>query len=87
MLIIMLFLSEFLIGSIAFLFRGGLGRTLANELRFGIEKHYNASDRGSLVAPSIAAIWDSVQQSVSSRLIFNLITYLQFVLQECAFLV
>lgn len=56
-------MSEFLVGSIAFLFRGGLGRTLANELRFGIERHYNASDRGSLVAPSVAAIWDSVQQS------------------------
>ncbi|XP_053950333.1 tetraspanin-9 [Anastrepha obliqua] len=63
LLIVMLFLSEFLIGSIAFLFRGGLGRTFANELRFGIERHYNASDRGSLVAPSVAAIWDNVQQS------------------------
>lgn len=64
LLIVMLFLSEFLIGAIAFLFRGGLGRTFANELRFGIERHYNASDRGSLIAPSVAAIWDSVQQSV-----------------------
>ncbi|XP_050328200.1 LOW QUALITY PROTEIN: tetraspanin-9 [Bactrocera neohumeralis] len=63
LLIVMLFLSEFLIGAIAFLFRGGLGRTFANELRFGIERHYNASDRGSLIAPSVAAIWDSVQQS------------------------
>ncbi|KAI8033984.1 tetraspanin-9 [Drosophila gunungcola] len=63
MLIVMLFMSEFLVGSIAFLFRGGLGRTLANELRFGIERHYNTSDRGSLVAPSVASIWDSVQQS------------------------
>lgn len=63
----MLFLSEFLIGAIAFLFRGGLGRTFANELRFGIERHYNASDRGSLIAPSVAAIWDSVQQSVSDE--------------------
>lgn len=63
-LIVLLFLSEFLIGSIAFLFRGGLGRTLANELRFGIEKHYNASDRGGLAAPSVASIWDSVQQSM-----------------------
>ena len=65
MLIIMLFLSEFLIGSIAFIFRGGLSRTLANELRFGIEQHYNASDRGSLIAPSVATIWDNVQTSVS----------------------
>ncbi|KNC34666.1 hypothetical protein FF38_10275 [Lucilia cuprina] len=63
MLIITLFLSEFLIGSIAFIFRGGLSRTLANELRFGIEQHYNASDRGSLIAPSVATIWDNVQNS------------------------
>lgn len=62
-LIVFLFLSEFLIGSIAFLFRGGLSRTLANELRFGIERHYNASDRGGLAAPSVAAIWDTMQQS------------------------
>lgn len=65
MLIILLFLSEFLIGSIAFVFRGGLKRTLANELRFGIEEHYNATDRGSIIAPSVAAIWDNVQMSVS----------------------
>ncbi|KAH8289700.1 hypothetical protein KR054_009570 [Drosophila jambulina] len=70
MLIVMLFMSEFLVGSIAFLFRGGLGRTLANELRFGIERHYNVSDRGSLVAPSVSAIWDSVQQSVSRVFLF-----------------
>lgn len=77
MLIITLFLSEFLIGSIAFIFRGGLSRTLANELRFGIEQHYNASDRGSLIAPSVATIWDNVQTSVNYKnftklqLIFN----------------
>ena len=63
-LIVLLFLSEFLMGSMAFVFRGGLGRTLANELRFGIEKHYNASDRGGLAAPSVSAIWDTIQQSV-----------------------
>lgn len=76
MLIVMLFMSEFLVGSIAFLFRGGLGRTLANELRFGIERHYNASDRGSLVAPSVAAIWDSVQQSVSYFSLSLSLTYI-----------
>jgi len=70
MLIVLLFMSEFLVGSIAFLFRGGLGRTLANELRFGIERHYNTSDRGSLVAPSVASIWDSVQHSVSGAFPF-----------------
>ncbi|XP_037920122.1 tetraspanin-9 isoform X1 [Hermetia illucens] len=63
-LIVLLFLTEFLIGSIAFLFRGGLGRALANELRYGIENHYNATDRGALAAPSVSAIWDNLQQSL-----------------------
>ncbi|KAI9589560.1 tetraspanin-9 [Glossina fuscipes] len=63
MLIVLLFVSEFLIGSLAFIFRGGFGRTLANELRFGIENHYNVSDRGSIIAPSVATIWDNIQIS------------------------
>lgn len=46
------------------MFRGGLGRILANELRFGIEHHYNASDPGALAAPSVAAIWDHLQTEV-----------------------
>ncbi|KAL5292556.1 hypothetical protein ACFFRR_011385 [Megaselia abdita] len=62
-LIIMLFMSEFLVGAIAFAFRSALTRTLSNELRFGIENHYNASDRGSLASPSVASIWDNIQQN------------------------
>jgi tetraspanin-9 len=27
----------------------------------GIEKHYNASDRGGLITPSVSAIWDKIQ--------------------------
>lgn len=61
----MLFMSEFLVGAIAFAFRNALTRTLSNELRFGIENHYNASDRGSLASPSVASIWDNIQQNVS----------------------
>jgi hypothetical protein len=34
-LVILLFLSEFIVGALAFVFRGGIGRTLANELRYG----------------------------------------------------
>lgn len=63
-LIILLFMSEFLVGAIAFAFRNALTRTLSNELRFGIENHYNASDRGSLASPSVASIWDNIQQNV-----------------------
>uniref|UniRef100_T1GGK7 Tetraspanin n=1 Tax=Megaselia scalaris TaxID=36166 RepID=T1GGK7_MEGSC len=57
----MLFMSEFLVGAVAFAFRNALTRTLSNEMRFAIENHYNASDRGSLASPSVASIWDNIQ--------------------------
>lgn len=62
----LLFLSEFLLGSLAFVFRGGIGRMLAHELKYGIEKHYNVSDRGGFFTPSVASIWDKLQVDVSS---------------------
>lgn len=61
----MLFMSEFLVGAVAFAFRNALTRTLSNEMRFAIENHYNASDRGSLASPSVASIWDNIQTNVS----------------------
>lgn len=61
MLVVMLFLSEFLLGSLAFVFRGGIGRMLVHELKYGIEKHYNVTDRGGILAPSVASIWDKLQ--------------------------
>uniref|UniRef100_A0A2M4AMR9 Tetraspanin n=1 Tax=Anopheles triannulatus TaxID=58253 RepID=A0A2M4AMR9_9DIPT len=60
-LVVLLFLSEFLLGSMAFVFRGSIGRMLANELKYGIEKHYNVSDRGGFFTPSVASIWDKLQ--------------------------
>lgn len=60
-LVVLLFLSEFLLGSLAFVFRGGIGRMMVHELKYGIEKHYNVSDRGGIFAPSVASIWDKVQ--------------------------
>lgn len=67
-LIVLLFLSEFLLGSIAFVFRGGISRIIINELRYGIEHHYNATDRGPFAAPSVAAIWDNVQSEVGNSI-------------------
>lgn len=63
-LVVLLFLSEFLLGSLAFVFRGGIGRMMVHELKYGIEKHYNVSDRGGIFAPSVASIWDKVQVEV-----------------------
>uniref|UniRef100_A0A182TEZ4 Tetraspanin n=1 Tax=Anopheles melas TaxID=34690 RepID=A0A182TEZ4_9DIPT len=60
-LVVLLFLSEFLLGSLAFVFRGGIGRMLTQELKYGIEKHYNVSDRGGFLTPSVASIWDNLQ--------------------------
>lgn len=60
-LIILLFLSQFIVGALAFVFRGGIGRTLAMELKDGIVKHYNVTDRGGMIAPSVSSIWDKVQ--------------------------
>lgn len=64
-LVVLLFLSEFLLGSLAFVFRGGIGRMLTQELKYGIEKHYNVSDRGGFLTPSVASIWDNLQVDVS----------------------
>lgn len=64
----LLFLSEFIIGALAFVFRGGLGRILVAELRDGLEHHYNATDRGGLATPSVATIWDALQTNVSVRI-------------------
>lgn len=64
-LLVLLFLTEFLLGSLAFVFRGGIGRTLANELKYGIEKFYNSSDLGGRITPSVASIWDSLQSNVT----------------------
>ncbi|XP_053672485.1 tetraspanin-9 [Anopheles nili] len=60
-LVVLLFLSEFLLGSLSFVFRGGIGRMLTQELKYGIEKHYNVSDRGGLLTPSVGSIWDKLQ--------------------------
>ena len=60
-LIILLFLSQFIVGALAFVFRGGISRTLAMELKDGIVKHYNVTDRGGMITPSVSALWDKVQ--------------------------
>lgn len=46
------------------MFRGGIGRTLAMELKDGIVKHYNITDRGGMISPSVSAIWDKVQMDL-----------------------
>lgn len=34
------------------------------DVKDGIVQHYNASDRGGMVSPSVSAIWDKVQNEL-----------------------
>lgn len=45
-LIILLFLSEFIVGALVFVFQSGIGRAITMDIKDGIVKHYNATDRG-----------------------------------------
>lgn len=49
------------------MFRGGLGKILTNELKDGIDKHYNATDCGGVAVPSVASIWDKLQRNVCEK--------------------
>jgi len=60
-LIIVLFLSEFIVGAMIFLFRSGITRALTMDIKDGIVKHYNATDSGGMISPSVSSIWDKVQ--------------------------
>lgn len=60
-LIIVLFLSEFIVGALVFVFRTGIARALTMDIKDGIVKHYNSTDRGGMVSPSVSSIWDKVQ--------------------------
>lgn len=60
-LIIVLFLSEFIVGALVFVFRSGISRAVTMDIKDGIVKHYNSSDRGGMISPSVSAIWDRVQ--------------------------
>jgi tetraspanin-9 len=63
-LIIVLFLSEFIVGALVFAFRSGISRAVSMDIKDGIVKHYNSSDRGGMISPSVSAIWDRVQMEL-----------------------
>ncbi|KAG5682774.1 hypothetical protein PVAND_012106 [Polypedilum vanderplanki] len=63
-LIIVLFLSEFIVGALMFVFRSGISRAITMDIKDGIEKHYNSSDSGGLITPSVSGIWDRVQMEL-----------------------
>lgn len=58
-----MFLTEFLIGSLAFVFRDRLGHALTEELKNGIHHHYNITAHGP---NSLVTIWDHLQSEVGT---------------------
>ncbi|XP_023012078.1 tetraspanin 5D [Leptinotarsa decemlineata] len=57
-LVVLMFLAEFILGSLAFVFRDGLRHTLREELQNGLMHHYNMTSNGP---NSLVQIWDNIQ--------------------------
>ncbi|XP_017775922.1 PREDICTED: tetraspanin-9 [Nicrophorus vespilloides] len=57
-LVVFIFMSEFLMGSVAFVFREGIGHVLKEELTNGLKHHYNITAHGP---NSLVTIWDHLQ--------------------------
>ncbi|XP_049826004.1 tetraspanin-9 isoform X2 [Aethina tumida] len=57
-LVVLLFIGEFLTGSMAFLYRSTLSHTLREELKTGLIHHYNVTATGP---NSLVNIWDNMQ--------------------------
>lgn len=57
-LVVFMFVVEFMMGSIAFVFRNHLAHTLKEELIDGMRYHYNVTTSGP---NSLVAIWDHLQ--------------------------
>lgn len=55
-----MFLAEFMLGTLAFIFREHLARSLKEELLFGIERHYNLTREPG----TLPAVWDHIHTEV-----------------------
>jgi hypothetical protein len=64
-LVVFLFVLEFLMSGMGFLFRGALSHSVSEELRVGIATHYTINPPSGL-----AIIWDHAQREVSSNNLF-----------------
>lgn len=58
----MLFLAEFMLGALTFVFREQVSRSVQEELLLGIHKHYNVTREPG----TLPALWDHIHQGVSS---------------------
>lgn len=59
-----MFLGEFMLGTLAFIFREHLAKSLKDELLFGIEKHYNLTREPG----TLPAIWDHIHTEVDKEI-------------------
>lgn len=62
-----MFLAEFMLGTLAFVFREHLARSLKEELLYGIEKHYNVTREPG----TLSAMWDHIHTEVCLIKIFE----------------
>ncbi|KAF5274273.1 hypothetical protein FQR65_LT04391 [Abscondita terminalis] len=60
-LVVFIFVAEFLMGSLAFVFRERLGHIMRRELQDGLRHHYNITAHGPY---SLVTIWDDLQSEV-----------------------
>lgn len=58
-----MFLAEFMLGTLAFVFREHIARSLKDELLYGIEKHYNDTREPG----TLPAMWDHIHTEVLTR--------------------
>lgn len=66
LLVVLIFVTEFILGSMAFTFRDQLQHVLKIELQNGLTHHYNISAKGP---NSLVEIWDSIQTQVSKTIL------------------
>ncbi|XP_034947242.1 tetraspanin-9 [Chelonus insularis] len=59
-LVIMLFLAEFMIGALSFIFREHMSRSIQEELLVGINKYYNVTREPG----TLPTLWDSIHQGL-----------------------
>nr|CAD7441907.1 unnamed protein product [Timema bartmani] len=77
-LVIFMFLFEFLIATLAFVFRENLGHVLREELKTGIELHYNATQPNSL-----DSIWTHIHEEVRGSPVLSHVGALSVIFHCC----
>lgn len=59
-----MFVAEFLLGSLAFVYRDNIKHTFTEKLQDGLTHHYNMSEGSN----NLVYVWDDIQSNVSTNL-------------------